>query len=163
MEREGMNISQAAQACGLPNKTIRYYEDIGLVVPKRQQANDYRVYSLDDVARLRFLQRARAVGFSLNECRELLALYGNPQRRCSQVKALVNERIVQVDQQLIALHAMRDTLVDMANECAGDDTSDCSIINQLAITELPAIKRSSNAMAFTLIDAADDAVSDGRS
>ena len=146
-----MNISQAAQACGLPNKTIRYYEDIGLVVPKRQQGNDYRLYSLDDIAQLRFLQRARAVGFSLDECRELLALQANPQRRCVQVKALVNEKITQVDQQLIALHAMRATLVDMANECAGDDTSDCAIINQLAVAELAPTKRP-GAMAFTLVD-----------
>lgn len=152
-----MNISQAAHACGLPNKTIRYYEEIGLVVPMRQQGNDYRVYSLSDVAQLRFLQRARAVGFSIDECRELLALYANPQRRCAQVKALVSEKIVQVDQQLIALHAMRDTLVGMANECAGDDTNDCAIINQLAEVELPPVKRPSS-MAFTLVDAPDERI-----
>lgn len=152
--REEMNISQAAQACGLPNKTIRYYEEIGLVVPRRQEGNDYRIYSLVDVAQLRFLQRARAVGFSLEECRELLALYGNPQRRCGQVKALVNEKIIQVDQQLIALHAMRDTLIDMVQECAGDDTSDCAIINQLAVAESPIFRRPS-AMAFTLVDDPD--------
>lgn len=146
-----MNISQAAQACGLPNKTIRYYEDIGLVLPKRQAGNDYRVYSLDDVAQLRFLQRARAVGFSLEECRDLLALYANPQRRCAQVKALVNEKITQVDQQLIALHAMRDTLVDMAGECAGDDTSNCAIINQLSVAE-SAPSNPPAFMAFTLVD-----------
>lgn len=146
-----MNISQAAQACGLPNKTIRYYEEIGLVVPGRQEGNDYRVYSLNDVAQLRFLQRARAVGFSLDECRELLALYANPQRRCGQVKALVSEKIAQVDQQLIALHAIRDTLVGMAKECAGDDTSDCAIINQLAIAESAPSKRPPT-MPFTLVD-----------
>lgn len=150
-----MNISQAAQACGLPNKTIRYYEEIGLVVPKRQEVNDYRVYSLDDIAQLRFLQRARAVGFSLDECRELLALYANPQRRCAQVKTLVNEKITQVDQQLIALHAIRDTLVGMANECAGDNTSDCAIINQLAMSEMLQAKQVA-AMSFTLVDMPED-------
>ena len=157
-----MNISQAAQACGLPNKTIRYYEEIGLVVPKRQEGNDYRVYCLDDIAQLRFLQRARAVGFSLDECRELLALYAYPQRRCAQVKALVSEKIIQVDQQLIALHAIRDTLVDMANECAGDNTSDCAIINQLAVPELPPVKRPV-AMAFTLVDMPEGSLSRNRS
>lgn len=150
-----MNISQAAQACGLPNKTIRYYEEIGLVVPMRQEGNDYRIYSLADVTQLRFLQRARAVGFSLDECRELLALYENPQRRCGQVRALVEEKITQVDKQLIALHAMRDSLVDMANECAGDDTSDCAIINQLAVSEAPVLKKPS-AMPFTLVDVPDE-------
>ncbi|WP_323814389.1 MerR family DNA-binding protein [Cellvibrio sp. NN19] len=147
-----MNIGQAAQACGLSNKTIRYYEEIGLVVPGRQEGNDYRVYSSDDVMQLRFLQRARAVGFGIDECRELLALYANQQRRCIQVKALVSEKIAQVDQQLVVLQAMRETLVDMANECAGDDTSDCAIINQLSIVESPANKRLP-AMAFTLVDA----------
>lgn len=157
-----MNISQAAHACGLPNKTIRYYEEIGLVIPGRQEGNDYRVYSLSDVAQLRFLQRARAVGFSLDECRELLTLYANPQRRCGQVKALVNEKIIQVDQQLIALHAMRDTLVGMANECAGDDTSDCAIINQLAVAESVPAKRPSS-MAFTLVEVSGDRTADGGS
>lgn len=157
-----MNISQAAQACGLPNKTIRYYEEIGLVVPNRQEGNDYRVYSLEDIAQLRFLQRARAVGFSLDECRELLALYANPQRRCTQVKALVSEKITQVDRQLIALHAIRDTLVGMANECAGDNTSDCAIINQLAVLESPLVKRPA-AMAFTLVDTPEDSLLRDRS
>lgn len=154
-----MNISQASHACGLPNKTIRYYEEIGLVIPMRQEGNDYRIYSLNDVAQLRFLQRARAVGFSLDECRELLALYVNPLRRCDQVKTLVSEKIIQVDQQLITLHAMRDTLINMANECAGDDTSDCAIINQLAIAESPILKRPSP-MSFTLVDGPDNRVSD---
>ncbi len=155
-----MNISQAAQACGLPGKTLRYYEEIGLVVPLRQEGNDYRIYSLTDVAQLRFLQRARAVGFSLDECRELLALYVDPQRRCGQVKAVVNEKIIQVDRQLIALHAMRDTLVDMARECAGDDTSDCAIINRLAVAESPILTRPSS-MAFTLVDGPDSGPRDG--
>jgi MerR family copper efflux transcriptional regulator len=157
-----MNIGQAAQACGLPNKTLRYYEEIGLVVPMRQAGNEYRVYSWADVAQLRFLQRARAVGFSLDECRELLVLYANPQRRCGEVKALVSEKISQVDQQLIALHAMRDTLIDMANECAGDDSSDCAIINQLAIAQSPALKKLSS-MSFTLVDEPDSRFSGGGS
>ena len=153
-----MNISQAAQACGLPTKTIRHYENIGLVVPRRQVENDYRTYSLNDIAQLRLLQRARAVGFSLDECRELLALYANPERRCAQVKSLVNEKITQVDRQLITLHAMRNTLVDMANECAGDDTSDCAIINQLSTVESHQHARPAS-MAFTLVGARDDEVS----
>ena len=146
-----MNIGQTAAACGLPAKTIRYYEELGLVVPVRQEGNSYRVYSEHDVIQLRFLQRARAVGFSLDECRELLALYANPQRRCGQVKALVNDKINMVDQQLNTLQAMRATLVDMANECAGDDTSDCAIINHLAQTNGP-VFNSPSTMPFTLID-----------
>jgi len=70
-----MNISQAADASGLPVKTLRHYENIGLVVPGRQQGNEYRYYSPDDVVSLRFLQRARASGFGLDKCRELLDAY----------------------------------------------------------------------------------------
>jgi MerR family copper efflux transcriptional regulator len=91
-----------------------------------------------------------------------LALYANPQRRCGQVKALVNEKITQVDQQLIALHAMRDTLVGMANECPGDDTSDCAIINQLAVAESGPLTRPSF-MAFTLVEASGGRTSGGGS
>ncbi len=120
-----MNISQAAVACGLPSKTIRYYEDQGLVVPGRHAGNDYRVYSLQDIDHLRFLQRARVAGFSLEQCAELLAFYVNPASRREEVKPLLLEKVQQVDQQLIALNALRQALVQMADDCShqvmGDD------------------------------------------
>ena len=88
-----MNIGQAAAQSGLPVKTLRYYEEISLVTPARTEGNDYRDYSVTDVEHLRFLQRARAVGFSLEVCRELLDLYRDENRRCSQVKRLVLEKL----------------------------------------------------------------------
>lgn len=127
-----MNISQAATMSGLPVKTLRYYEEVGLVQPGRQEGNDYRVYSAADVEHLRFLQRARAVGFSLDICRELLDLYRDPGRRCSQVKQLVLEKIEQVEVQLRELQALKSVLTEMADGCAGDESSDCSIIETLA-------------------------------
>jgi len=127
-----MNIGQAAAQSGLPVKTLRYYEEIGLVTPARTEGNDYRDYSVMDVEHLRFLQRARAVGFSLEVCRELLDLYRDENRRCSQVKRLVLEKIEQVETQLQELHALKSILTDMANGCAGDDSADCSIIETLA-------------------------------
>jgi len=127
-----MNISQAATKSGLPVKTLRYYEEIGLVLPGRREGNDYRDYSAADVEHLRFLQRARAVGFSLDICRELLDLYRDPQRRCSQVKQLVLEKIEQVETQLRELQALRSVLIEMADGCAGDDSNDCTIIEALA-------------------------------
>ena len=81
-----MNIGQAAARSDLSAKTIRYYEDIGLVVPRRQSGNDYRDYTDTDIEQLSFLQRARAVGFGLDECRELLELFRNPQRQAADVK-----------------------------------------------------------------------------
>lgn len=127
-----MNIGQAATQSGLPVKTLRYYEEIGLVQPARIAGNDYRDYSGADVEHLRFLQRARAVGFNLEVCRELLDLYRNENRRCSQVKKLVLEKIAQVEAQLEELHALKSVLTDMANGCAGDDSTDCTIIETLA-------------------------------
>ena len=127
-----MNIGQAATQSGLPVKTLRYYEEISLVTPARTKGNDYRDYSIMDVEHLRFLQRSRAVGFSLEVCRELLDLYRDENRRCSQVKRLVLEKIEQVETQLQELHALKSILTDMADGCAGDDSPDCTIIETLA-------------------------------
>jgi MerR family copper efflux transcriptional regulator len=140
-----VNISQAASRSGLPVKTLRYYEEIGLVHPGRMQGNDYRDYSETDVEHLRFLQRARAVGFSLDVCRELLDLYRDENRRCSQVKKLVLEKIAQVEAQLQELHALKSVLSDMAKGCAGDDSADCTIIETLAQPK-PSL------MPFTLVE-----------
>ena len=145
-----MNISQAATMSGLPVKTLRYYEEIGLVQPGRQQGNDYRDYSHGDVEHLRFLQRARAVGFSLEICRELLELYRNPQRRCSQVKQLVLEKIEQVEAQLRELQALKSILSDMAESCAGDDSSDCTIIE--ALSQQTQVQPKPLPMTFTLVE-----------
>jgi Cu(I)-responsive transcriptional regulator len=140
-----MNIGQAAAKSGLPVKTLRYYEEIGLVHPARLEGNDYRDYSSTDVEHLRFLQRSRAVGFSLDVCRELLGLYRDENRRCSEVKKLVLEKIEQVENQLQELQALKRALVDMANGCAGDESTDCTIIETLS-------KPTSSLMPFTLVE-----------
>lgn len=140
-----MNIGQAAARSGLAAKTVRYYEEIGLVKPARCATNDYRNYSPRDIDHLRFLQRARAVGFGLDVCRELLELYRNPERRCSQVKLLVLEKIEQLEQQLRELTELKHILTSMANNCAGDDSRDCSIIETLA-------KPAPSFMSFTLVE-----------
>lgn len=140
-----MNIGQAAALSGLAAKTVRYYEEIGLVRPARCATNDYREYSATDIEHLRFLQRARAVGFSLAVCRELLELYRNPDRRCSQVKALVLNKIQQIELQLQELTQLKLSLTALADNCAGDNAADCTIIETLA-------KPSHPLMAFTLVE-----------
>ncbi|MDQ2077325.1 Cu(I)-responsive transcriptional regulator [Marinimicrobium sp. ABcell2] len=140
-----MNIGQASALSGLPSKTIRYYESVDLIVPKRQQDNDYRDYSDVDVGQLRFLRRARQVGFSLAQCRELLDLYRDPSRQSAQVKALVMSHVEQLEEQLQNLTSMRDTLLDMAQRCPGDQQSECAIIDDLAQAAAPG-------MSFTLVD-----------
>lgn len=156
-----MNIGQAAKRCGLSAKTIRYYEDIDLVVPRRQASNEYRDYSDADVEKLAFLQRARAVGFGLDECRELLNLYQNTGRQASHIKDLVVGKLQQLDQQLEALNEMRATLTEMAARCVGDETPRCAIIESLAHPHShshsqplpePAKKDAIPAMSFTLVE-----------
>ena len=147
-----MNIGQAAARSDLSAKTIRYYEDIGLVVPRRQPGNDYRDYTDADVEQLSFLQRARAVGFGLDECRELLELFRNTQRQAADVKQLVVDKMRQLDEQLKALQSMRETLAGMAEKCAGDQAPHCAIIEKLAGHE----GQGSPVMPFTLIETRDE-------
>ena len=126
-----MNIGSAAEATDLPAKTIRYYEEIGLVRPARA-ANGYRDYSGDDVHRLRFVQRARSLGFSGDECRLLLSRYDAEARASADVKALALEKIGEMDRKIAELQSLRSTLVDLADHCHGDDRPECPIIDDLA-------------------------------
>lgn len=97
-----MNIGTAAEQSGLPPKTIRYYEDIGLLRPDRAD-NGYRDYSMADVHRLRFLQRSRSLGFSVEECRQLLSLYGDKERESADVKAIAEAKLAEIDRKLAEL------------------------------------------------------------
>ena len=127
-----MNIGQAAEQSGLPAKTIRYYEDICLVSPARRQDNGYRDYSGRDIHVLRFVSRARDLGFSVEDCRTLLALYGDTDRRSADVKEIAERRVADIDEKIAALQGMRETLVDLAARCHGDDRPDCPILKDFA-------------------------------
>ncbi|WP_298817832.1 Cu(I)-responsive transcriptional regulator [uncultured Roseibium sp.] len=126
-----MNIGSAAEQSGLPVKTIRYYEDIGLVLPQRSE-NGYREFSISDLERLKFLQRARSLGFSIEECRELLSLYGDRNRASADVKKLTQAKIREVDRKISELKSLRRVLSDLAEACHGDNRPDCPIIDDLA-------------------------------
>lgn len=127
-----MNIGAAAERSGLPAKTIRYYEEVGLVRPAKRQENSYRDYDEADVHRLRFVQRARGLGFSVEQCRELLALYDDESRASADVKAIALQHIAEIDQRLRALAEMRATLAALAEKCHGDDRPSCPILADLA-------------------------------
>lgn len=127
-----MNIGAAAALSGVPAKTIRYYEDIGLVRPAPRTGGGYRAYGDDDVHFLRFVRRARSLGFTVNECRQLLDLYRNPHRASAEVKALTMRRIAEIDRKMAELAAMRSTLLGLAENCHGDDRPECPIIEELA-------------------------------
>lgn len=127
-----MNIGEAARASGLSAKALRYYERIGLIVPAGRRKNGYRDYAEADVHRLRFVQRARSLGFSVEDCRELLALYEDCHRTSAEVKRIALERIAAVERKIRELEAMRQALSELAERCHGDARPDCPILEDLA-------------------------------
>ena len=130
-----MNIGEAARASGLPAKTIRYYEEIGLVRSDRR-GNNYRDYSETALHNLRFLQRARALGFSIEECRRLLSLYADKRRASADVRRLAEQHIGEIDEKIAELKAMRKTLSALVHACHGDHRPDCPILEDLARLEV---------------------------
>jgi MerR family transcriptional regulator, copper efflux regulator len=126
-----MNIGTAAEKSGLPAKTIRYYEDIGLLTAGRA-ANGYRDYSREDIHRLSFVQRARSLGFTIEECRQLLSLYSDRSRASADVKAIAAEKLQEIDRKIEELHSLRETLGHLVATCHGDNRPECPIIDGLA-------------------------------
>lgn len=127
-----MNIGDAAKASGVPAKTIRYYEDIKLIESPDRASNGYRDYSVEEVTLLRFVSRARNLGFTIAQCRDLVALYRDRSRSSANVKTLAEEHILEIDRKLQELKEMRDQLATLARKCHGDDRPDCPIIDDLA-------------------------------
>lgn len=126
-----MQIKQAARASGLAARTIRYYESRGLIESQRA-ANGYRYYNSADIERLQFLQRARILGFSLDECADLLALQRDPNRASQQVRAIAEQHLIDVDAKIEQLQQMKAQLTDWVRHCPGDASSDCAILEGLA-------------------------------
>ena len=126
-----MNISQAATATGLPAKTIRYYEEIGLITPTRS-ANGYRTFSETALHQLTFLGRARTLGFSIGDCRSLLALWEDRDRASSDVHRIASAHLSEIEAKIADLTAMRDTLSHLVKTCHGNDRPDCPILNSLS-------------------------------
>lgn len=126
-----MNIGQASQQSRLPAKTIRYYENVALIKPSRAE-NGYRDYSENDVHRLRFLQRSRSLGFTIEECRLLLSLYDDDHRASADVKSVAQDKIGEIDRKIKELKSLRITLTALAENCHGDERPDCPIIDDLS-------------------------------
>lgn len=126
-----MNISHTAELTGLPPKTIRYYEDIGLVHPDRSM-NGYRDFSQSDVHKLAFLGRARGLGFSIEQCRDLLALWEDTDRASGDVRRIARGHLDEIERKIAGLVEMRDSLSNLIACCSGDDRPDCPILESLA-------------------------------
>jgi len=127
-----MNIGQAAKHSGLSAKMIRYYESIGLLKPAHRSDSGYRLYNDDDLHTLAFIKRSRDLGFSLDEVGKLLALWQDRQRASSDVKALARQHIDELNQKIVELTSLRDTLQELVDTCQGDHRPDCPILKGLA-------------------------------
>ena len=127
-----MNIGEAAAASGVSAKMIRHYERIGLVRQSGRTPAGYRQYQARDVHLLRFVRRARDLGFSLEQIRQLLSLWEDPARASADVKCLAEAHIAELDARIAALSEMRATLVTLARDCRGDHRPDCPILADLA-------------------------------
>lgn len=129
---DSMNIGEAARASQVSAKMIRHYEAIGLIGEARRTDAGYRVYSSQDVQVLQFIHRGRALGFSLDQIRDLLALWQDKGRASADVRALAREHISELNRKIAEMEAMRRTLEKLSASCHGDSRSDCPILDDLA-------------------------------
>ena len=127
-----MNIGKVAELSGVPAKTIRYYESIGLTLPPPRSESGYRTYAEEDVHMLKFVARARSLGFSIDDCRGLLALYRDRGRASADVKRIAEEHIGEIERKIAELQSMRTVLRRLAEKCHGDDRPDCPILDELS-------------------------------
>ena len=127
-----MNIGQVAKACGLPVKTVRYYDEIGLVTPRHRSESGYRQYGTTELSKLVFARRARAFGFSIDETRELLSLYEDQDRSSADVKRIAQAQLDEITRRMAELDALRAELEHLVHACHGDERPDCPIITELS-------------------------------
>jgi Cu(I)-responsive transcriptional regulator len=129
-----MNIGALANETGIAAKTIRYYESVGLLAAPSRSGGNYRIYGERDLATLRFVQRARKLGFSVKEVGDLVALWQDRQRASADVRALATAHLGEIERKLKELEAMRATLDHLIKRCHGNKRPDCPIIDELAVS-----------------------------
>ena len=130
-EQSLYNIGRAAELSGVSAKMIRHYEAFGLIPKARRTGSDYRVYAASDLHTLRFIRRARDLGFSIKEISGLLNLWRNKRRTSAEVKRLAMRHIEELDQKIEELRDMRRALAELAHKCHGDERPECPILEDL--------------------------------
>ena len=126
-----MNIGEAASASGVSAKTIRYYEAAGLITTANRSAGGYRVYTQTDVFTLRFIKRARELGFSIERIRRLIDLWQDKSRASRDVKQLALDHIAEIRTKIAAMTSRRDAVQDLADACDGDERPECPILRDI--------------------------------
>ena len=126
-----MKIGKASQATSVSAKMIRYYESVGLIRPSERTESNYRDFSERDLNDLRFIRRARNLGFSVEEIARLLSLWRDRDRPSREVKALAEKHVAGLDARIAEMQAMADALRNLSHYCAGDDRPDCPILSDL--------------------------------
>ncbi|SLN54313.1 Cu(I)-responsive transcriptional regulator [Oceanibacterium hippocampi] len=127
-----MNIGELARQSGVNAKTIRYYEEIGLIPAAHRGDNGYRRYRTQDLNRLQFVRRARGLGFSVEDVSALLALYNDRSRHSSDVRAIARRHVAEIDGKIRELVSMREMLNELIESCQGDHRPECPILQDLA-------------------------------
>jgi len=125
-------IGEAAQLSGVTAKMIRHYESLRLLPKASRTAGDYRVYGEKDVHALKFIRRARDLGFSMKEIGTLLGLWRNQRRASAEVKRLAIQHVAELDEKITQLKSMRATLANLASHCHGDHRPECPILDDLS-------------------------------
>jgi len=126
------NIGDAARESGVSAKMIRHYESLGLLKDTKRTYAGYRIYDPKDVHTLRFVRRARDLGFSIKDIQQLLSLWQNRRRSSADVRRVAEQRIAELNQKIHKLASMRRTLEQLVHDCRGDHRPDCPILNDLA-------------------------------
>jgi MerR family copper efflux transcriptional regulator len=130
-----MTIGEAANQSGVPPKTIRFYEETGIIARAVRSENRYRTYSDADIQTLRFIHRARSLGFTLREVTDLLALYRNRRRESREVKKLALNHVAALDRKIAEMTAIRNLIAELAERCGGDQRPECPILAELETAE----------------------------
>lgn len=151
-----MNIGQAAKASGVNAKLIRYYESIGLIPEAGRTASGYRVYTPHEVNILRFVRRARTLGFSIERIQQLVGLWRDKDRASAEVKRIALDHVAELEAKIAEMRAMSDTLQELADACQGDHRPDCPILRDLE-SSAPRSAQGHNPLPFEAAVGADQA------
>lgn len=141
------NIGQAARLTGITAKMIRHYEQLRLIPKAARSANDYRTYGDKELHMLKFIRRARTLGFSIKAIANLLNLWQNQRRASAEVKDMALKHIQELDQRIAELQTMKAALTQLTLRCHGDDRPDCPILDDLAEAQVSPSRKSRRTLA----------------